>query len=126
MGYKAKGTAPNHINQNKCQRKFQGARPNGPPSPVTNPMRVFIQQHAHKMSIPQMLSILNAGFGADLHLCQLKAFLRTRPEIRFGKRNKHLILEFEMEHEDPLEAADLLPQSTLKEYDKLYEDPGAP
>jgi hypothetical protein len=135
MGYKSKGTHPNHINLNKCQRKFDGARPNGPPSPISNNMALFIEQNREKISMVQMLELLNATFKGDLKLKQLEQYCRKHKIKCRRAKNKMLIADmpnfkssgtalddYLANLEDPLDAADLLPDAIKRAYDALYEN----
>lgn len=128
MGYKSKGTDPNRINHNRCQKKYKGARPNGPPSPFTLPMRLFMEENAHKMSQDQMLEALGHVFGVYLNKHHLKSYLTYHPLKFAGKQTDYKLnmpaykpeTELEKYLDDPLAVADQLPLSAQKEYEKLY------
>lgn len=135
MGYKSRGLRPNNVNLNKCQRKFDGARPNGPPSPISNNMALFIEQNREKMSMTQMLAILNATFKGDLKLGQLQQYCKKH-KIKFRTSKNPMIItdmpnfkssgtaldDYLANLEDPLDAADLLPDAIKRAYDALYEN----
>lgn len=132
MGYKSRGLRPNNINLNKCQRRFQGARANGPPSPISNNMRILIDQYHQYVTRRQMLDILNGAFGGKLKMGQLYQYCKKHG-IQFSRKSNNIIVDMPNfkssgdtldDHlaamEDPLDAADMLPESIKKEYDILY------
>jgi len=134
MGYKSRGLRPNNVNLNKCQRKFRGARANGPPSPVTNNMAVLIEQYKDAVNIQQMCDILNAAFGNRIKLSQLAQYC-AKHKIKFLKKKNAIIVtapnfkssgdpldDYLASLEDPLDAADMLPEAIKRAYDELYPE----
>jgi len=87
-----------------------------------------MEENSHKMSQAQMLEVLNHIFGVYLTKYQLKSYLTYHPLVFSRKKTDYKLempahkpeTELQKYLDDPLAAADELPLSAQKEYDKLY------